>query len=146
LKYREIAQAPPLCALLTREALRELPGPQKGASDSLAHFVGSLPHPQIFLVVRTDTLSGPMPDHVMIDRFLWPKPNIVFRGDIEAHNPIIGETRLRCRVVLTMVCSDDGRIERKNDFHDYWLIVYPTTSIHRITFHKQYRLSNVPFA
>jgi hypothetical protein len=77
---------------------------------------------------------------------LWPKRHIVLRSDIEAHNPIIGETRLRCRVVLTMVDSDDGRIERKNDFHDYWLMVYPTNSIHRITFHKQYRLSNVPLA
>jgi hypothetical protein len=43
-------------------------------------------------------------------------------------------------------CSDDGRIERKNDFHDLWLIVKPTNSINGNPFHKGHRLSNVPFA
>ena len=42
----------------------------------------------------------------------------------EAHNPIITQ-----KTLVLSCCSDDGRIERKNDFHNFWLIVYPTYSI-----------------
>jgi hypothetical protein len=48
--------------------------------------------------------------------------------------------RLLSRVVPTMVYR-----KQKNDSHDFWLIVYPTNSINGNPFHKQYKLSNVPF-
>ena len=37
-----------------------------------------------------------------------------------------GET---VRALVLSCCSDDSRIERKNDFHDFWLIVYTTNYI-----------------
>ena len=50
--------------------------------------------------------------------------NIMNITSYEAHSPIITQKThvLPCR-------SDDGRIERKNDFHNFLLIAYPTYSI-----------------
>jgi hypothetical protein len=59
----------------------------------------------------------------------------------EAHNPIVGQK------TLVLSCgSDDGRIDRKNDFHNYWLIVYTINSINGNPFLKLLLLSNVPLA
>jgi hypothetical protein len=46
--------------------------------------------------------------------------------------------RLSCALMVPVLpcCFDDGRIERKNDFHSFWLIVYPTYSINGNPLHK----------
>jgi hypothetical protein len=67
--------------------------------------------------------------------------NITNITSYEAHNPIVWQK------MLVLSCgSDDGRIERKNDFHNYWLIVHTTNSIHGNPFLKVLLLSNVPLA
>ena len=50
--------------------------------------------------------------------------NIVNITSYEAHNPIVTQ-----KTLVLSCCSDDGRIERKNDFHNFWMNVYPTYSI-----------------
>jgi hypothetical protein len=65
--------------------------------------------------------------------------NIMNIASYEAHNPIV------CQKTLVLSCgSDDGRVERKNDFHNYCLIVYTTNSINGNPFLKLLVLSNVP--
>ena len=57
--------------------------------------------------------------------------NIMNITSYEAHNPIVWQK------TLVLSCgSDDGRIERKNDFHNFWMIVYPTYSVNGNPFHK----------
>jgi hypothetical protein len=59
----------------------------------------------------------------------------------EAHDPTMTQ-----KTFALSRCSDDGRVERKNDFLDFWLIVCPTDSVNGNSFDKQCWLSNVPFA
>jgi hypothetical protein len=61
-----------------------------------------------------------------------------------AHDPIMGEAPRRTGARALSRCSDDGRIERKNDTHDFSLIVCLTDSVDGKPFHDRPQLSNVP--
>jgi hypothetical protein len=67
--------------------------------------------------------------------------NIMNITSYEAHNPIVWQ-----KTLVLSSGSDDGRVERKNDFHNCWLIVCTTDSINGNPFLKLLLLSNVPLA